>query len=60
MKSRPELMNILNKVMENQEKPEEIDPLQFPWIQSDRHVYGFIFVVNLSDPSTFNLVQPFS
>ena len=47
------------EIIENNEHGNEIDPMAFPWEQSARHIYGFVYVVNLANPETFTMMKLF-
>jgi hypothetical protein len=57
IKSDPYLGELLNKAIDNNDNPQNIDLTKFPWEQDTRHFYGYIFVVNSEDPKSFDIVE---
>lgn len=47
------------EVIENNEHGSDIDPMAFPWDQNARHIYGFVYIVNLTNPETFDTMKDF-
>lgn len=46
-------------MIENPEPFSDLDPLQLPWEQTQRKANGYLFVVSLSNPETFEITKAF-
>lgn len=59
VKDDPKLSKMVAEVIENNEHGSDIDPMAFPWDQNARHIYGFVYIVNLTNPETFDTMKDF-